>query len=74
MTNVAPSQGLVGPRRSAPAPSPVARIASALAVWRQRRNLARLPDSLRKDVGLSVEDVHREAHRPFWDVPDYWRR
>ena len=47
----------------------VARIAAALAVWRQRRMLADLPEHLRRDVGLSDAEVSHEITRPFWDLP-----
>jgi uncharacterized protein YjiS (DUF1127 family) len=41
--------------------------------WRQRRQLGRLPDHLRRDIGLTDHDVAREATRPVWDVPATWR-
>ena len=41
-----------------------------LRLWRtrarQRRALARLDDRLLDDVGLTRDDVHREARKPFW--------
>lgn len=63
------------PQRAVARPSPRlgARIATAFAVWRQRRALADLPDYLRRDVGLSETQIAREARRPLWDVPTYWR-
>jgi uncharacterized protein YjiS (DUF1127 family) len=50
-----------------------ARAAAALAVWRQRRALAALPDHLRRDVGLTEAEIDREASRHLWDVPNHWR-
>ena len=49
------------------------RASAALAVWRQRRALSNLPAHLRQDVGLSVEEIDREARRYLWDVPNHWR-
>ena len=49
------------------------RLAAAIAVQRQRRTLAELPEHLRRDVGLSETDIARELQRPAWDVPAYWR-
>lgn len=54
--------------------SPLARLNRALAVWRQRRQLAQLDANRLDDLGLSDRDALREANRPFWDVPDHWRR
>lgn len=39
-----------------------------LAVQRQRRALARLPDAGLRDIGLTRAAALREARRPFWDV------
>ena len=41
---------------------------------RQRRALAGLPPHLLEDIGLARRDALAEAHRPFWDAPDSWRR
>jgi uncharacterized protein YjiS (DUF1127 family) len=35
----------------------------------QRRELANLDARTLRDIGLSREDVLREASRPFWDSP-----
>ena len=40
-----------------------------LAVWRQRRALARLDDKMLKDIGISRAEATREAQRPIWDLP-----
>jgi uncharacterized protein YjiS (DUF1127 family) len=37
--------------------------------WRQRRQLQQLEPRLLKDLGLSPDEVFREASRPFWDLP-----
>lgn len=45
--------------------------------WRQLRReryaLRYLSDDMLKDIGISREAVHREAHRPFWGDRG-WRR
>ncbi|MCB1388746.1 MAG: DUF1127 domain-containing protein [Rhodobacteraceae bacterium] len=43
------------------------------AAHRQRRHLARLDDQRLHDIGLSRDAALREAARPFWDAPGYWR-
>jgi uncharacterized protein YjiS (DUF1127 family) len=42
-------------------------------VWRQRKHLDRLDAHMRRDIGLSEGQVHREVVRPIWDVPTTWR-
>ncbi len=49
-------------------------LAEYLALWRQRRALARLDDRTLDDLGLTREQVYREAARPVWDAPQNWRR
>jgi uncharacterized protein YjiS (DUF1127 family) len=48
----------------------VQHLADLLATWmqrsRQRRQLAKLSDTMLKDIGLSRADVHNEATRRFW--------
>lgn len=34
--------------------------------WRTRRQLARLPDVMLKDIGVSRSEAEQEAHKPFW--------
>jgi uncharacterized protein YjiS (DUF1127 family) len=51
----------------------VDRLAGLIAIWRQRRALASLPDHLRQDVGLTEAEIDREARRHLWDVPQHWR-
>ena len=47
-------------------------IRNAIAVWRQRRDLARLDDRALDDIGLSRTEARREARRPIWDAPETW--
>lgn len=47
---------------------------SFVALARQRRALARLDERRLRDLGLCLKDAEAEARRPFWDVPDTWRR
>jgi uncharacterized protein YjiS (DUF1127 family) len=47
--------------------------AAAVAVWRQRRALASLDAAARRDLGLTDGEIHIEASRPLWDVPQNWR-
>jgi uncharacterized protein YjiS (DUF1127 family) len=72
MAHVTATRPLPLAGRSTPA-TLFGRVGSAIAVWRQRRALASLPAHLRRDVGLSAEDVDREARRHLWDVPNHWR-
>ena len=41
-----------------------------LLLWRerarQRQALVGLNDRMRRDIGLSVADIHRESTKPFW--------
>lgn len=53
--------------------SVVARLAHAMAVWRQRNRLESLPQHMLRDIGLTEGDVAREASRPLWDAPKHWR-
>ncbi len=43
-------------------------------VWRQRQHLDRLPEHMRRDIGLSDRDIAEEVARPIWDVPANWRQ
>ena len=42
-------------------------------VWRQRRQLDRLPQHLRRDIGVTDATIMQEVQRPLWDVPQTWR-
>jgi uncharacterized protein YjiS (DUF1127 family) len=70
MADVIPLRGAASAGRPA---TLFGRLGAAVAVWRQRRALAELPEHLRRDVGLSETDIARELQRPVWDVPGYWR-
>ncbi|PTX02186.1 DUF1127 domain-containing protein [Pararhodobacter aggregans] len=48
-------------------------LATARALRRQRVDLAALDDQMLADIGLSREEAQREARRPLWDAPSYWR-
>jgi len=50
----------------------LARISTAIAVRRQRAELARLPETLLADLGLTRAEALAEAQRPLWDVPARW--
>lgn len=59
-------------RHAAPAPwhlpSPFGWFAGLVrwqASWRRRQELLELEDWLLRDIGLTREEVEREAHRPF---------
>lgn len=43
-------------------------------VWRSRRALAALDEAALNDIGVSFRDAQTEANRPFWDVPQTWRK
>lgn len=34
--------------------------------WRTRRQLARLPDFMLKDIGVARSEAEQEAKKPFW--------
>jgi len=58
------------------APRPIlmaARFASFVSLARQRAALQRLDDAQLRDIGLTRDNVRREANRPFWDVPQSGR-
>ena len=43
-------------------------------VWRQRQHLSRLPDHMRRDIGLTDGQIAQEMQRSIWDVPHTWRQ
>jgi uncharacterized protein YjiS (DUF1127 family) len=49
------------------------RLTQALAVRRQRRQLARLDKAALMDLGLTEADVQAEVKRSAWDVPAHWK-
>lgn len=42
-------------------------------IWRQRVHLGRIDARMRRDIGLTDAEVHREVERPMWDAPFAWR-
>ncbi len=44
------------------------------AVAHERRALAELDAAQLKDLGLTHSEALEEARRPFWDVPQHWRK
>lgn len=48
-------------------------LAAMRAARRQRHQLLQLDDRRLFDIGLSRDEARREATRPFWDAPGYWR-
>ena len=48
-------------------------LSGMLAAHRQRRQLLQLDDRRLDDIGLDRNQALREAARPFWDGPAYWR-
>jgi uncharacterized protein YjiS (DUF1127 family) len=48
----------------------VARLVEMMQEWRdrsrQRRHLASMDHHMLRDIGLSLADVERETHKPFW--------
>ncbi|MDX1737906.1 MAG: DUF1127 domain-containing protein [Alphaproteobacteria bacterium] len=41
-------------------------LSTAYGKWRQRQDLASLPDYMLKDLGLNRQDVTRECAKPIW--------
>lgn len=62
------------PARTRRPVSITSRLATMIAVARQRRALRNLDDHLLHDIGVSNRDAAREAGRPMWDVPANWRK
>ncbi|MFD3190613.1 DUF1127 domain-containing protein [Sedimentitalea sp. HM32M-2] len=50
------------------------RLSRALALWRQRRALARLDAAALQDIGVTRTAALTEARRPVWDAPANWYR
>ncbi|MEM1075113.1 MAG: DUF1127 domain-containing protein [Pseudomonadota bacterium] len=48
-------------------------ILTRLAVWRSRRDLARLDARALEDIGITADAADREARLSLWDVPHTWR-
>ncbi|WP_172327304.1 DUF1127 domain-containing protein [Mangrovicoccus sp. HB161399] len=49
------------------------RPARFFALRRQRRQLRQLDAHLLRDLGLTRAQAEREAQKPFWDAPDWWK-
>ncbi len=43
-------------------------------IYRTRKQLLELPDSVLEDLGLTREAARKEAARPFWDTAKGYRR
>ncbi len=69
----APMQS-AGRRHRGAIPGLLTRLVGLDRIWRQRRHLGELPDSLLDDLGLTRGDVARETQRRIWDVPPTWLR
>jgi uncharacterized protein YjiS (DUF1127 family) len=55
-------------------PSILERLRMAFDLQRERQDLARLDPHLRRDVGLTEDDVRRETKRSVWDAPRHWHQ
>ena len=51
-----------------------ARLADALAVSRQRRQLLDLEDHMLNDIGISRSEAMKESMKTAWNVPSHWRK
>lgn len=49
--------------------NPLRWIVSAITTHRQRLLLEELDDHMLEDIGIDRATAHREARRPFWDLP-----
>jgi len=45
-----------------------------LALWRQRRALAKMDARQLADIGVTRDQARAEAARPLWDVPSHWQQ
>ena len=43
------------------------------ALYKQRRDLARLTSDQLADIGVSAAAAREEANRSVWDIPQSWR-
>ena len=55
-------------------PSMFRGISLAMAARAQRKALKSLDNAHLTDIGLTYAQAMKEANRPVWDVPAYWRR
>lgn len=63
----------VSSRRTAPLSRRRLGLGTYLALWRSRRDLARLDARSLQDIGIDSEAAQHEARRGFWDVPSTWK-
>ena len=47
-------------------------LSTRLALWRSRRDLAKLDARALEDVGISAQAAQDEAKMGIWDVPATW--
>lgn len=53
--------------------SVVTNLHTRIAVWRTRRDLAKLDARALEDIGITPEQAYAEARLTVWDVPATWR-
>ena len=62
--------GLAGESATNQLPWTGHKVVMTIALWiqryKQRRNLARLPTHLLRDINVTSEQVERETSKPFW--------
>lgn len=49
------------------------RVSNRLALWRSRRDLAKLDARQLEDIGVTPDAARREANLGIWDVPHTWQ-
>ncbi len=49
-------------------------VADRLALYKERRNLADLPDYMLDDIGVSRTEAEEEARKEIWSAPSHWQR
>lgn len=47
-------------------------LSTRLALWKSRRDLAKLDDRQLADIGITPDAAQREAKLGLWDVPHTW--
>lgn len=70
LTDLHPGSLAPAPRRGRAEPSFWQRVVAWNRVARERRRLLELDSHILQDIGLTPEEAHREATRPFWDIDD----
>ncbi|MFW8593539.1 DUF1127 domain-containing protein [Cribrihabitans neustonicus] len=74
MTTAPHTRPLPCPPVAAIRPGLLDRLKLHLAVWRSRRQLARLDARALEDIGLTRSEAEEESRRAFWSAPDHWLR